>query len=53
MRDGRYRSCNKENTMQDWLWATAADLGRAIEAGKIDPVELCDVYLAAIDALST
>lgn len=36
--------------MQDWLWATAADLGRGIEAGKIDPVELCETYLAAIDA---
>ena len=36
--------------MQDWLWATAADLGRGIEAGDIDPVALCDVYLAAIDA---
>ncbi len=35
--------------MQDWLWATAADLGRGIEAGEIDPVELCEVYLAAID----
>ncbi len=36
--------------MQDWLWASAADLGRGIAAGKIDPVDLCDVYLAAIDA---
>lgn len=36
--------------MQDWLWATAADLGRGIEAGRIDPAELCEVYLAAIDA---
>lgn len=36
--------------MQDWLWATAADLGRGIGAGEIDPVDLCDVYLAAIDA---
>jgi len=36
--------------MQDWLWATAADLGRGIDAGVIDPVELCEVYLSAIDA---
>ena len=36
--------------MQDWLWATAADLGRGIEAGEIDPLDLCEVYLAAIDA---
>lgn len=36
--------------MQDWLWATAADLGRGIAAGNIDPVDLCEVYLAAIDA---
>ncbi|MBT8411653.1 MAG: amidase, partial [Octadecabacter sp.] len=36
--------------MQDWLWATAADLGRGIGAGEIDPEALCEVYLAAIDA---
>lgn len=36
--------------MQDWLWMTAADLGRAIGAGDIDPVTLTDVYLDAIDA---
>jgi len=36
--------------MDDWLWASAADLGRGIEAGKIDPVELTEVYLAAIAA---
>ncbi len=36
--------------MQDWLWATAADLGRGIERGEIDPVDLCEVYLAAIEA---
>lgn len=35
--------------MQDWLWATAADLGRGIEAGEIDPVDLTEAYLAAID----
>ena len=34
--------------MQDWLWATAADLGRGIAAGEIDAEELCDAYLAAI-----
>lgn len=36
--------------MQDWLWATAADLGRGIETGEIDPVDLCEVYLGAIEA---
>lgn len=36
--------------MQDWLWATAADLGRGIEGGEIDPADLCETYLAAIDA---
>lgn len=36
--------------MQDWLWATAADLGRGIGAGDIDPVDLCEAYLTAIDA---
>lgn len=35
--------------MQDWLWATAADLGRGIASGAIDPVDLCEVYLDAID----
>lgn len=36
--------------MQDWLKMTAADLGRGIAAGQIDPVALCETYLAAIDA---
>jgi aspartyl-tRNA(Asn)/glutamyl-tRNA(Gln) amidotransferase subunit A len=36
--------------MQDWLWASAADLGRGIGAGQIDPVALCETYLAAIAA---
>lgn len=31
----------------DWLNTSAADLGRAIESGKIDPVELTETYLAA------
>ena len=35
--------------MQDWRWMTAADLGRAIGAGEIDPIALTDVYLDAID----
>ncbi len=34
----------------DWLTATAAELGRGIGAGQIDPVALTDTYLAAIDA---
>lgn len=36
--------------MQNWLGMTAADLGRGIAAGQIDPVALCDTYLDAIDA---
>ncbi|PXW72254.1 aspartyl-tRNA(Asn)/glutamyl-tRNA(Gln) amidotransferase subunit A [Loktanella sp. PT4BL] len=36
--------------MQDWRWMTAADLGRAIGAGEIDPIALAEVYLDAIDA---
>jgi aspartyl-tRNA(Asn)/glutamyl-tRNA(Gln) amidotransferase subunit A len=34
----------------DWLRATAADLGREIAAGRIDPVDLAEAHLAAIDA---
>jgi aspartyl-tRNA(Asn)/glutamyl-tRNA(Gln) amidotransferase subunit A len=33
----------------NWLWMTAADLGRAIEAGKINAVELTEAFLDAID----
>ena len=36
--------------MQDWLTMTAADLGRGIAAGDIDPVTLCETYLEAIAA---
>jgi aspartyl-tRNA(Asn)/glutamyl-tRNA(Gln) amidotransferase subunit A len=36
--------------MQQWLTMTAADLGRGIAAGDIDPVELTQTYLDAIDA---
>ncbi|WP_339761492.1 amidase family protein [uncultured Sulfitobacter sp.] len=36
--------------MQDWLTMTAADLGRGIEGGQIDPVGLCKTYLDAIEA---
>jgi len=36
--------------MQNWLGMTAADLGRGIAAGEIDPVILCDTFLVAIDA---
>ena len=35
--------------MQDWRWMTAADLGRAIGAGDIDPIALTEVFLEAID----
>ncbi|EEE38069.1 amidase family protein [Rhodobacteraceae bacterium KLH11] len=36
--------------MQDWLTMTACDLGRGIGMGQIDPVELTEAYLTAIDA---
>lgn len=36
--------------MQEWLKMTAADLGRGIGAGEIDPVALTQTYLDAIDA---
>ncbi|MEJ6404410.1 amidase [Yoonia sp. 2307UL14-13] len=36
--------------MDDWRWMSAADLGRGIAAGQIDPVDLTETYLAAIDA---
>lgn len=36
--------------MQDWLTMTAADLGRGIAAGEIDPLALCNAYLDAIEA---
>ncbi len=36
--------------MDDWRWQEAAELGRGIGAGEIDPVELCEVFLAAIEA---
>ena len=36
--------------MQDWLTMRAADLGRGIDAGDIDPADLVETYLAAIAA---
>ncbi len=36
--------------MQDWLTMTACDLGRGIGMGQIDPVDLTETYLSAIDA---
>ncbi len=35
--------------MDSWLGMSAAALGRGIEAGRIDPVELTEVHLNAID----
>lgn len=35
--------------MEDWLWMSAGDLGRSIEVGEIDPADLAEVYLSAID----
>ena len=36
--------------MSDWLTQSAADLGRAIGAGEVDPVTLAEIYLTAIAA---
>ena len=36
--------------MDEWRWMSAAELGRGIGAGAIDPVALTEVYLSAIDA---
>lgn len=36
--------------MRDWLSMTAADLGRGIGAGDIDPVALCETYLSEIES---
>ncbi len=36
--------------MQEWLTMTACDLGRGIGMGQIDPVDLTETYLSAIDA---
>ncbi|SEK61113.1 aspartyl-tRNA(Asn)/glutamyl-tRNA(Gln) amidotransferase subunit A [Roseovarius nanhaiticus] len=36
--------------MQDWLYMSAADLGRGIDVGRIDAAELTEAYLAAIAA---
>ena len=36
--------------MRDWLGASAGDLGRGIEAGKVDPRDLARAFLDAIDA---
>ena len=36
--------------MDEWRWAGAAELGRGIGAGEIDPVALTETFLAAIAA---
>jgi len=36
--------------MQEWLWMSAGDLGRGIDAGEIDPLALTQSYLEAIEA---
>lgn len=36
--------------MEEWLTHTAADLGRKIETGEIDPVALTETYLSKIEA---
>ncbi len=36
--------------MTDWRMKSAGDLGRAIGAGRVDPVDLTEAYIAAIGA---
>ncbi|SEQ70279.1 amidase [Thalassovita taeanensis] len=36
--------------MQEWLWKSAAELGRGIGTGAINPVDLTRTYLEAIEA---
>ena len=36
--------------MQEWLWMSAAELGRGIDSGDIDPLDLTQTYLQAIEA---
>jgi aspartyl-tRNA(Asn)/glutamyl-tRNA(Gln) amidotransferase subunit A len=38
-----------ETMSESWLWTNAADLGRGIAAGRIDPRALADLYLDAIE----
>lgn len=46
----RLRDAAKGQAMAgNWLWMTAADLGRGIDAGKINPVELTEAFLDAIE----
>ncbi len=41
---------NKESGMTDWTGKSAAELGRAIGAGEVDPVDLAQAYLDKIAA---
>lgn len=42
-------AANERVIMDDWRWMSAADLGRKIGTGEIDPVDLTEVFLVAID----
>ncbi len=35
---------------ESWLWTSAADLGRGIGAGSVDPRELTEIHLDAIES---
>ncbi len=41
---------HSEDKMDKWLWMSATDLGNGIASGEIDPINLCETYLSAIDA---
>ena len=35
--------------MEAWRWMSASELGRGIAAGEIDPVDLTETFLEAIE----
>jgi len=45
-----FSTLTKGKIMQDWLWMSATELGQKIGQGEIDPVDLTQTYLDAIDA---
>src|SRR6056297_2747976 len=47
---GARDQAGRRHKMSDWLKMSAADLGRGIGAGRIDPVELTEAFLDAIAA---
>ncbi|MCG6902577.1 MAG: amidase [Rhodobacter sp.] len=44
------RQKGEADMSEEWLWKSAADLGRGIASGEIDALSLTETYLAAIAA---